>query len=110
LNAKSSYFISPKGIIQVIGRVETRPLCDVTWPIQGNLTEGGILSKVDLLVQTSLDQLLFMLKAVVTLLENKYLTRRSMVLSLPLQSAFHGLSYFGFGVSQTVRKVSINRP
>ncbi len=40
---------------------------------QGNLTEGGRLSTVDLRALTSLDHLLFVLKILSTLLQTSYL-------------------------------------
>jgi hypothetical protein len=40
---------------------------------QGNLTEGGRISTVDLLVLTNLDQLIFILKEYLSLLKNCFL-------------------------------------
>jgi hypothetical protein len=51
----------------------------------------GRLSMVDLLVLTSLDQLIFVLKILFTLVSKQAtLMRRSAVLSLPLQLVFPG--------------------
>jgi hypothetical protein len=62
--------------------------------IQGSLTEGeGSVSTVNLLVLTSLDQLLFILKLLFTsFTKQATLMRGATVLSLPLQLVFPGLS------------------
>ncbi len=58
-------------------------------PDQGTLAEGGRLSTVDLLVITSLDQLLLILKN--TIYDFTILLRRSIVLNLTLWLVFPGL-------------------
>ncbi len=58
---------------------------------QGTLNEGGRISTIDLLVLTSLDQLLFKLKVFFFFLTKQAsLIKRSTVLSLPLQLVFPG--------------------
>ncbi len=53
---------------------------------QGSLTEGGRISTVDLLVLTSLDSLLLILKLILfRFYKPSTFMRRSTVLSLPLQ-------------------------
>ncbi len=52
--------------------------------MHGSLTEGGRLSTVDLLVLTSLNQLILILKQAI-------LMRRSTVMSLPIHSMFPAL-------------------
>jgi len=64
------------------------------WSKQGTLTEGGRLSTVDLLVQLSLEQLIFKLKILFTF---GTLMRRSTVLSLPRQLGFPGVSLCDIG-------------
>jgi hypothetical protein len=61
----------------------------VIFIVQGSLADWGRISTVDLLVLTSLDQLIFILKILFSFLQNKLiLTRRSTVLSLPPQLVF----------------------
>jgi hypothetical protein len=56
---------------------------------QGTLTEGGRIGMIDLLVLTSLDQLLFRLKIFFSFLTKQANSmRRSTVLSLSLQLVF----------------------
>ncbi len=51
----------------------------------------GRINTVDLLVLTSLDQLLFLLKLYFSIFKQPILMRRSTVLSLPLQEEFPGM-------------------
>jgi hypothetical protein len=63
---------------------------------QGTLTKVGRLSTIDLLVLTSLDQLICNLKILFTFFtQQPTLTRRSTVLSLPIQMVFPGPNYIG---------------
>ncbi len=59
------------------------------YPVQGTLTEGEKLSTVNLLVLTSLDQLIFILKILFTVVTRQAdIKRRSTVPSLPFLLAF----------------------
>ncbi len=61
----------------------------ITYPWgQGSLTERGRLSTVDLRVQTSLDQHIFLKILFIFVTKQANLIRRSFVLSLPLQLVF----------------------
>ncbi len=66
-----------------------------TLPMQGSLTEGEGSVQFDLLVLTSSDLLLFLLKILISLFTKRAtLFKRSFVLSLPFQLVFPALWYF----------------
>ncbi len=75
--------------------VEWNQTLSALWTIQGSLTEGDGLSTIDLLSLTSLDQLLYKLKVLLTISTKQgTLMRRSTVQSLPPQLVFPGQSHY----------------